>query len=359
MIGASACEFATGLRQRVFAQQFRDEACNLLAGCGLYDSKEACLPTQPLHLTNELLTDCPCYDANAARDCISALRNGEGTCATTPEINYPEVCSRVCCPDTCEAAACEIKRLSPEDNCDQVLNTDFDEAQALFSELIDPDNIRTCQAIPEAPTLHFDASVERRLPEPAVSAEILAYARGSLNAPLDASFPCGDTPAQLVLCAAGGNVAGDHYVVAYETLEPLVRTSPENLYEHGFAFDGDEDRMNNFIPDMRVADDFFENTDQWFIANYNPTTGWVFRAFIARNQNVVQQGQSDARMIIRGRSVALVVPAGELESFDPAARINLFRHTGDLGLEDPNNWSGLVFPAQRQPLFRRILRRPF
>jgi len=357
------CKVADGLRQRVFAVQFEAAACDFLSSCGIYPDTAECKLANPVPLQMELLEECPCYDANAAKDCIDALTRNEGSCTsagtTARAVEYPDACTRVCCQEDCTEAECQFFRLSAEEKCEEVFDTDSAEAEVMRARL-QPNGDAECYPIDTTRrTCHFDPGMVKLPPEPELAARLLYYGRGPLPGAINTILPCGETAEELVLCPSAATGSGDHYVLLYETAEPLTQAHPDNLYELGFVFDGDESAENNFRPTTLFSTDFFENTDQWFEARYSPTTGWSSRALLARGMEVVSVPDSAARIVIRGRVAALVVPASEVDAFDPGARVTLFRHTGDLGQEQPFDWSGSVTPPQGAPLLRRLLRRPW
>jgi len=162
----------------------------------------------------------------------------------------------------------------------------------------------------------------------------------------NSDFDCGEGDNGYTICPAVVNdlAEGDYVVVSAIVEEDIPLDDPDNIYQYGFVFDSDGDTGNNYTPHPDYPNDFFADTDLWFTANYTPGGGWVLTANDATN-SVITEIATDARIIIRDNSMFLVVPASEFAVSDPAFRITAFRHTGDYGMNPPNDWDGSIWPA--------------
>lgn len=137
--------------------------------------------------------------------------------------------------------------------------------------------------------------------------------------------------------------AGDVHFVANVLMAPLPLADASNHYQYGFVFDADGDSTNNYQAPPEYPYDFFDGTDRWYVASYDPTNGWTMAVSTAID-GVVTAAPSSARIIIRGQTIALVVPTSEFAVSEPQYRVTAFRHTGNWGLVPPYDWNGDVEP---------------
>lgn len=164
----------------------------------------------------------------------------------------------------------------------------------------------------------------------------------------DAAFPCGEGPVGLTLCASGSPFAeGDWVLVAATTLADLVLDDPTGIYQLAFVFDADGDPGNNYQPSPQYPGDFFSGTDKWYEALYTAAGGWTIKVRDVR-QNLAEVA-SQARIVLAGRELALLIPRAELDGAEPSFRVTAFRHEGDYGLTG-GPWSASYFPYLDAPL---------
>jgi hypothetical protein len=173
----------------------------------------------------------------------------------------------------------------------------------------------------------------------------------------DAAFPCGEGPVGTTLCASGDPFAEGQWVyVAATVIEDLVLDDPTGSYQFAFVFDADGNANNNYVPAAQYPNDFFQGTDKWYQALYTPGVGWELQVSDVRQGG--SQVASDARFVLSGRSLALLVPRGELDGDSPAFRVTAFRHEGDHGLSG-GPWSASYAPRLMEPLFEAAAGTPF
>jgi hypothetical protein len=144
------------------------------------------------------------------------------------------------------------------------------------------------------------------------------------------------------LCSSGGAFApGDWVFLTSTMLDDLVLDDPKGIYQLAYVFDADGVESNNYAASSEYPGDFFIGTDKWYEALYTPATGWELKV------RDVRQGfaevPSDARLILAGREMALLLPRSELDGATPRFRVTTFRHEGDYGFEG-GPWSGMYFP---------------
>jgi hypothetical protein len=168
---------------------------------------------------------------------------------------------------------------------------------------------------------------------------------------IDEQYPCNESrDGTLALCSADGQEFvqdEDYLVVVFELQNPLPQADTTNFLVVSFAFDTDNDTSNNFTPPAETANDYAGGTDKWYTARYTPADGWILETF-AWNGTAIESVPTNARIILEGKSAALLAPASEFATDVPGSRISLFRHTGDEGAN--GDWSGLVYPPLGAPL---------
>lgn len=135
---------------------------------------------------------------------------------------------------------------------------------------------------------------------------------------------------------------GDYHIVHFscEDTIPIVSADPTVIYQYAFVFDSDGNTANNYSP---ANNDFFKDTDKWYVMSYDDTAGWVLTVSTAFD-GLVTEVASAARVIIRDNAMTLLVPASEFAVSDPAYRVTAFCHNGDFGINPPFDWSGDLHP---------------
>jgi len=167
---------------------------------------------------------------------------------------------------------------------------------------------------------------------------------------LDMAFPCGDNGDSLVLCVQDVPLpSGDYLVLGMVLEDDLVLDDTSHAYQYGFVFDADGDPSNNYMPSSSYPDDFFQETDRWYQALYEPATQSWFLEVVDWNGSVtVADSTSAARIVLAGNTMFAVVPADEIGGAAdvncPPYRMTAFAHTGDYGFNPPNYWAGDVEP---------------
>jgi hypothetical protein len=173
----------------------------------------------------------------------------------------------------------------------------------------------------------------------------------------DTAFPCGEGPVGTTLCASSAPFAeGEWVYVAATVLDDLILDDPLGSYQLAFAFDADGETSNNYMPSQQYPGDFFAETDKWYEALYAPGAGWSLRVSDVRLGGT--EVASEARFILAGRQLALLIPRGELDGDRPLFRVTAFRHEGDYGLAG-GPWSASYAPALKEPLFEAARGTPF
>ncbi|MEM8606105.1 MAG: hypothetical protein AAGF92_03320, partial [Myxococcota bacterium] len=127
----------------------------------------------------------------------------------------------------------------------------------------------------------------------------------------DSTYPCGVGEEALTLCQNPSPIPDGDYIVVFNVLaDDVVLEDPTNFWVYGFVFDADGNPANNFQPLPEFPNDFFQDTDRWYQAQYAPGAGWSLRVTDA----TIDPGgsiPSQARLIIVDNTLVLVVPRSE------------------------------------------------
>lgn len=169
-------------------------------------------------------------------------------------------------------------------------------------------------------------------------------------ASVDEDFPCGTSGGRTVLCGSQSVFPpGEYVTAAIVTVGAIPLADAERLHQYGFVFDADGDASNNYQASSQFPNDFFDNTDRWYVASYSPADGWSLQVSDASGGSI-SSATSAARIIIEGQTMRLIVPATEFAISCPDYRMTAFTHTGDYGINPPHDWSADVEPAVALPL---------
>ena len=135
----------------------------------------------------------------------------------------------------------------------------------------------------------------------------------------------------------------EEYVVLFNVMhEDIPIADPVNHFQYGFVFDRDGITTNNYQPSPSFPYDFYQDTDYWIEAMYDPINGWGMQVTdVANNSHTLVE--SNARMIIMGNTLILFVPRSEFLADTIGYRMTAYRHPGDWGLTS-GDWDGDVLP---------------
>lgn len=200
------------------------------------------------------------------------------------------------------------------------------------------------------PTVHSSDEVE---PKPGAGDHTETHARVAAQLTisqeqLDGSagelLACGEHERGATICAdpLSSPPPGEWVIVGNVTNGELPPNDPTYQYTYGFVFDADGSPINNYQADPAYPNDWYQDTDTWYEATYNPSNGWSGSARVVSDSMPLTLSDSAARFVIVDNAVFLLVPADELGSSEPDYRITAFRHPGDWGFG--GDWSGDVEP---------------
>jgi len=201
------------------------------------------------------------------------------------------------------------------------------------------------------PVLHSSVDIP---PIPRALDHTSTFARGGIRigltqAELDnlaAEYPCGQHPTGETLCGSQAPLTPGDYILAYNVLHSDLVTDDGAYYTYGFPFDGDGDLANNYVS-VAYPNDFYQNSDRWWEGRKYADSDFMLESIDARGGNFTWM-QTDARMLMTGNLVMLVVPASEFQVDLPTYRLTSFEHLGDWGWYDP--WSADVQPTVAEGL---------
>jgi hypothetical protein len=281
------------------------------------------------------------YDARAAQDCLDGLQSLG--CDAFVEGSLPAACERVYDCGTCWEE-------------DELFEDVGDASRGVVGDTSTLcDHVDT--AVDRDPTMHSSEEVPAKpgagdhTETRGVVAIRTTLAADQLTAAFgNGHYPCGPGINGWTLCATQAALEPGPYVIIVNVLEGDVpRNDPGRIYQYGFVFDADDDESNNYVPSPPFTNDFFRDTDWWCEARYDASSGWTLAATDARDGNFLNV-QTNARLIIDGNTMTLVVPASELSADLPTYRVTAFSHSGDFGQNPPHDWEGDVEAPVDQPL---------
>lgn len=207
-----------------------------------------------------------------------------------------------------------------------------------------------------------------RLSEPVVEAAVAVATRRAMTAdqinyalfgrsstPQKGIDPCGQVgPNGLVLCPPMENQRQPgEWVILSQVLDADVPLNdPENFFQYGFVFDVNNNAADNWAPLPEFQNDFFQDTDRWYVVSYNPVDGWMLDVTVVTDPatNFTAADSSAAFALIDENAITLFAPASEFAVENPGYRLTSFRHTGDFGQNPPFDWSGDFWPDIAEPL---------
>jgi len=163
-------------------------------------------------------------------------------------------------------------------------------------------------------------------------------------------FPCGPITGGYVVCPVdqGPDVSGPHFVLSMGLDADVPVADPTNSYQYGFVFDADGNPNNNYVPAAQFPEDFFQGTDRWYFVTYAPGVGWQLFAVSATTPGNPVRIFTDAKIVILGNAIILLVPQSEFPIAAPPFRATAFRHTGDFG--ENGNFDVSYHPSLGDPL---------
>ena len=139
------------------------------------------------------------------------------------------------------------------------------------------------------------------------------------------------------------NFDADNWIVFANILhQDIPQNDPVYSYQYGFVFDRDGNQNNNYQPHPSYPLDFFQDTDFWVVANYDPINGWALTISDATN-SIITTAVSEAKMLILGNTIFVFIPRSEFYSQNVGYRMTSYKHPGDWGVG--GDWSGDVQPS--------------
>lgn len=162
------------------------------------------------------------------------------------------------------------------------------------------------------------------------------------------ALPCGEDADGLTLCASQNTFPDEDVVVFTHVVRGDIPLETGLNYQYGFVMLDDDDASNDYVPTPQFENDFFRDTDLWYVVTHEPGAGWELAVTDARDGGFLDV-DSDARVRIRGNAMVLLIPSSELALERPSYRVTAFEHTGDFGLQG-GAWSADIEPPVADPL---------
>ena len=146
----------------------------------------------------------------------------------------------------------------------------------------------------------------------------------------DSNLPCNqDIEGGWVVCQqpAQPMPEGEVLILAMQLGDESPPMDPDHYYTYAAVLDADGDPSNNFqfVPPYNW--DYFQNTDRWYMMDWNPLTGnWTLDVVQAQpDPNPVP---SKARVVVTGDVMTFIIPGEEYSAVLPGFRLTAFGHDG-------------------------------
>jgi hypothetical protein len=164
-------------------------------------------------------------------------------------------------------------------------------------------------------------------------------------------LPCGSGPHGLTVCASAEPPGPGRYLIVTVRFEgPIPLADSVHHYQYGFPFDADGQMVNNYFAGPPYVNDWYILCDKAFQVLSTPDEPWRAEILDMRYGDFSAL-ESDARFLISGNELTLIVPMAELPTPAPAGRVTTHCHLGEFGLLGLP-WSGDYFPLVGVPLTR-------
>ena len=143
-------------------------------------------------------------------------------------------------------------------------------------------------------------------------------------------FPCNqEIPGGIVVCpeSAADMPEGRILMLVMQLAEPVPLADSDHFYTYAAVLDADGNKANNFQFNPPYDWDYWQNTDRWYILDWNPELGsWSFNVPDINKQSF--SDISNARAVIYEDMVVFFIPADEFSVDYPAFRLSAFGHDG-------------------------------
>ncbi len=145
--------------------------------------------------------------------------------------------------------------------------------------------------------------------------------------------------------------SGNVQVIGFQVAAEPPADLGDWQYQYGIVLDIDGESGNNYAASSSFPKDTFDGTDRWYQVVAGEAYGapkWNLRVDQMQGGSPTP-AESNAILIQDGNAFVLVAQESEVP---PTAtfRVTSFRHTGDFGMQPPNDFSGDVFPEVGMPL---------
>lgn len=194
------------------------------------------------------------------------------------------------------------------------------------------------------------------VPLPSLSApdadlfDMLVFGLATGGGPAERRAAAGDGPR---LGAAQTPLAESLIAVSFDVSAEIPLDSSEHFYIFAAVFDRDAIESNNWVANPGFPLDFFQNSDAWYEATYNPISSeWrITRRLVIGG--VAQFFATEATVAIQGNQVLFLIPRSELplEAEAIPFRVSAFVYDKDDAFGQSQGLAaGDTFPEPTEPL---------
>ena len=148
-------------------------------------------------------------------------------------------------------------------------------------------------------------------------------------------FPCdSEIEGGFVVCADDPLPieTGDVHMFVMQMDAEIPVANPDLFYTYSVVVDADGDPSNNFEFTPPYDWDFYQNTDRWFMLDWNPDLGDWSVGVVDVVQDIYPY-PSAVRAVVIGDIVAFFIPTSEFSVDNPGYRVTAFGHDGTFSQE--------------------------
>jgi len=120
---------------------------------------------------------------------------------------------------------------------------------------------------------------------------------------------------------------GEVLILSMQLGDEIPRMDPDHYYTYAAVLDADGDPSNNFqfVPPYNW--DYFQNTDRWYLMDWNPLNR-IWKLDVVQAQPDPNPVTSKARVVVSDDVITFFIPGEEYGADSPGFRLTAFGHDG-------------------------------
>lgn len=174
----------------------------------------------------------------------------------------------------------------------------------------------------------------RKLNQADITGSLATWLRMNSNAVYtwfnNSYYPCNqEIPGGRVVCppTAGDMPEGRVLMLVMQLADSVPQADSELFYTYAAVLDADGNPDNNFKFNSPYDWDYWQNTDRWYMLDWNPDLGtWTLTMADVAKQSF--SADSNARAVIYEDVIMFFIPGNEISAESPGYRMSAFGHDG-------------------------------